>query len=181
MDEYKHYLYKRSPNRYKNIDVGDISKQLAIREKLQCKSFKWFMDEIAFDLPLKYPPIEPPDFAWGTIRSLVNPKICVDTLGRRVKEHIGLYPCADSPTEPHGNQFFALSWHKDIRIKGKTICWDLPYTEKNAKVVLYDCHGQQGNQRWGYDYVSLFLYVLLRSVIIENFYFCRKINGLYRV
>ena len=30
--------------------MGDISSQLAIREKLQCKPFKWFMEEIAFDL-----------------------------------------------------------------------------------------------------------------------------------
>ena len=35
---------------------GDLTKQLAIREKLQCKSFKWFMNNVAFDLPKRYPP-----------------------------------------------------------------------------------------------------------------------------
>lgn len=66
MDEYKEYLYMRNPDMYANVDAGDLSKQKAIREKLQCKPFKWFMEEIAFDLPKKYPPVEPPDFASGT-------------------------------------------------------------------------------------------------------------------
>lgn len=76
MDEYKNYLYERDPDRYASIDAGDLTKQRAIREKLQCKPFKWFMEEIAFDLPKKYPPVEPPDFASGTIRSVSHPNQC---------------------------------------------------------------------------------------------------------
>jgi polypeptide N-acetylgalactosaminyltransferase len=66
MDEYKEYLYKRRPH-YRKVGTGDISKQKELREKLQCKSFKWFMETVAFDLPKKYPPIEPPDFAQGEV------------------------------------------------------------------------------------------------------------------
>ena len=66
MDEYKEYLYMRRPQ-YRNLDVGDLSAQYAIRERLQCKPFKWFMKNIAFDLPKKYPPVEPPDFASGEV------------------------------------------------------------------------------------------------------------------
>ena len=66
MDEYAEYLYKRRPH-YKLIDAGDLTKQKAIRTKLQCKSFKWFMQNVAFDLPKKYPPVEPPDFAYGEV------------------------------------------------------------------------------------------------------------------
>lgn len=70
MDEYKEYLYKRRPQ-YRNLEVGDLSAQLEIRERLKCKPFKWFMKEIAFDLPKKYPPIEPPDFASGEVSSIL--------------------------------------------------------------------------------------------------------------
>lgn len=66
MDEYAEFLYNRRPH-YRAIDPGDISKQKALRNKLQCKPFKWFMEKIAFDLPLKYPPIEPDDFAKGEV------------------------------------------------------------------------------------------------------------------
>lgn len=66
MDEYAEYLYKRRPH-YRKIDPGDLTAQKAIREKLKCKSFKWYMENIAFDLPLKYPPIEPPDLGEGEV------------------------------------------------------------------------------------------------------------------
>ena len=66
MDEYAEYLYKRRPH-YRNIDAGDLSAQRAIRQKLECKPFKWFMTEVAFDLPDHYPPIEPPNMAEGEV------------------------------------------------------------------------------------------------------------------
>lgn len=151
MDEYKEYLYKRDPERYESIDAGDLTKQKAIREKLQCKSFKWFMEEVAFDLPKKYPPIEPPDFASGTIQSLSHPNQCVDSLNHGVGQEIGLYSCAENRKRPHLNQFFVLSWHKDIRVHGTTKCWDLSTSVKNAPITFYDCHGQQGNQFFRYN------------------------------
>lgn len=149
MDEYAQYLYKRSPEVYKHVDVGDISQQLAIREKLQCKPFKWFMEEVAFDLPKKYPPIEPPDFASGFIRSVTHPNLCADTLNKGVKGRVGLFSCGSDP-ELHLNQRFKLSWHKDIR-SHKSHCWDVPGAEKNAEIIFYDCHGGGGNQEWRYD------------------------------
>lgn len=154
MDEYKEHLYRRDPEKYENIDAGDLTKQLAIREKLQCKPFKWFIENIAFDLPKKYPPVEPPDFAAGTIRSVSHPSLCVDTLNHANGEAVGLYTCADNHIRPHLNQFFVLSWHKDIRVHGTTKCWDLSTSHKDSPVKFYDCHGQQGNQFWRYDLVN---------------------------
>ena len=53
-DEYKEYYYIREPQ-IRHLDFGDVSAQNAIREKLQCKPFKWFMEEIAYDLVKKFP------------------------------------------------------------------------------------------------------------------------------
>jgi polypeptide N-acetylgalactosaminyltransferase len=81
MDEYAEYIYNRRPT-YRSIDPGDISKQVALRERLQCKPFKWFMENIAFDLPKVYPPIEPNNFGDGYIRSIFDETLCVDAKGR---------------------------------------------------------------------------------------------------
>ena len=66
MDEYKEFLYKRRPQ-YRKIDAGDMREQLAVREKLKCKPFSWFMREVAWDLEKYYPTVEPPPFAAGEV------------------------------------------------------------------------------------------------------------------
>ncbi|CRL06521.1 CLUMA_CG019455, isoform A [Clunio marinus] len=150
MDEYKDYLYARSPGKYEKIDAGDLTAQKAIREKLQCKPFSWFIKEIAPDLVEKYPPVDPPDFASGAIQSIANPSYCVDTLSHGDKEKIGLYYCANDKKKPHATQFFALSWQRDIRIKHGESCWDVSESGE-APILLFGCHGMQGNQLWKYD------------------------------
>ncbi|XP_052827364.1 polypeptide N-acetylgalactosaminyltransferase 10-like [Octopus bimaculoides] len=54
MDEYKQYAYKMKPS-FKRVDAGNISQQLALRKKLRCKSFRWFLEEVAFDVVQYYP------------------------------------------------------------------------------------------------------------------------------
>ena len=64
---------------YENaVIVGDLTKQKELRDKLKCKSFKWFMEEVAFDQDAHYPAIVPPDFASGIIKSDADPDLCVD-------------------------------------------------------------------------------------------------------
>jgi polypeptide N-acetylgalactosaminyltransferase len=66
MDEYKEYIYQRKPERFSRVDAGDISKQLAIKHKLQCKPFKYFLEVVAPDMLEKYPPVQI-EFASGTV------------------------------------------------------------------------------------------------------------------
>lgn len=46
--------------------VGDISKQLAFKKENNCKSFKWFMSNIAYEVYDKFPP-PPPNKHWGMV------------------------------------------------------------------------------------------------------------------
>lgn len=64
MDEYAEYIYQRRPE-YRHLSAGDVAAQKELRNNLNCKSFKWFMNEVAWDLPKFYPPVEPPAAAWG--------------------------------------------------------------------------------------------------------------------
>lgn len=151
MDEYKNYLYAHDEGLYETVDAGDISKQVALRKKNKCKSFKWFMQNIAFDLTKVYPPVEPPDYAYGTLMSLANERLCVDTLNVALHSPVGLYPCAENRKRPQKNQYWALSWHRDLRIRNNKQCLDVAESGPNAKAKLWECHGQGGNQFWFYD------------------------------
>lgn len=115
MDEYKEYLYKRRP-RYRNLDAGDLTKQREIREKLKCKSFKWFMTEIAFDLVKKYPLIEPISKADGEIRSVADSHLCLDAMGANEYTPVKLRPCTKDNPNAIGIQKFEYSFHEDIRV-----------------------------------------------------------------
>lgn len=48
--------------------MGDISAQLEVKERLQCKPFKYFLEEVAPDMLEKYPPTQT-EFASGVVRS----------------------------------------------------------------------------------------------------------------
>lgn len=72
MDEYAEYIYQRRPE-YRHLSAGDTSTQKELRSRLHCKNFKWFMSEVAWDLPLHYPPVEPPAAAWGQVRAQLQP------------------------------------------------------------------------------------------------------------
>lgn len=149
MDEYKEYLYERN-SRLRTIDGGDLTEQFAVREKLKCKSFDWFIKEVAPDLMEKYPPVPLPDFASGAIQSDENPSLCIDTLNQK---NIGIYACASDKVNPQATQNFALSWQRDIRQKNSEQCWDVSESGK-PPITLFGCHGMQGNQLFRYLPIS---------------------------
>jgi len=71
MDEYAQYVSLRMPH-LRAIDPGDLTEQRKLRERLQCKSFKWYMENVAFDLELKYPRLDPPNYGWGKLSNYSN-------------------------------------------------------------------------------------------------------------
>ncbi|XP_046978846.1 N-acetylgalactosaminyltransferase 6 [Vanessa cardui] len=146
MDEYAQYLYRRRPH-YLRIDPGDLSEQKALRQKLQCKSFRWFMTQVAFDLTAKYPPIEPNPFAEGQIRPAQQSSLCVDAHRGAQMEALQLKACTRAAA---AEQDFVLSWHKDVRSKSRNMCWDVPDSSPKSPILLYSCHLGGGNQLWRY-------------------------------
>lgn len=69
-DKFKEYFYTREPlARYLNI--GNISEQLALKERLKCKSFDWFMDNVAYDVYHKFPAL-PPNVHWGEVSNFFS-------------------------------------------------------------------------------------------------------------
>lgn len=64
-DKHKEFFYTREPLA-RLLDHGDISEQLLFKKRKQCKSFQWYMDNIAYDVLDKFPEL-PPNIHWGEV------------------------------------------------------------------------------------------------------------------
>jgi len=136
LDEYKKYYYDRIGHDLG--DFGDVSSRVKLRNDLQCKSFKWYLDEI-------YPELFIPGeaVASGEIRNDWSEQ-CVDSAAKREDLHkaVGLWPCHNQG----GNQYWMMS--KQGEIRRDESCLDYA----GSDVILYPCHGSKGNQYWIYDH-----------------------------
>jgi polypeptide N-acetylgalactosaminyltransferase len=70
MDDYKRFYYMHRRELI-GKDYGDVSSRRAIRERLNCKSFKWYLDNV---YPEKFI-LDENVAAFGEVRSFSNIKI----------------------------------------------------------------------------------------------------------
>ncbi|KAG8005565.1 putative polypeptide N-acetylgalactosaminyltransferase 8 [Nibea albiflora] len=75
------------------IDIGDVSERKKLRERLNCKPFKWYLDNI-------YPKLDPLDDlqAYGTVRNALKSDHCVDQ-GAMPGNTPLLYACHQDPPQ----------------------------------------------------------------------------------
>ncbi|KAJ8923346.1 hypothetical protein NQ315_001904 [Exocentrus adspersus] len=139
MDEWRDFYYAMNPGA-RNVPVGDISERQALREKLKCKSFRWYLENIypESQMPLDY-------YYLGDIRN-VETRNCLDTMGRKSGENLGMTYCHHLG----GNQVFAYT--KRQQIMSDDNCLDA--NSRTGPVKLVRCHGMGGNQAWVYDEVD---------------------------
>ncbi|CRL04923.1 CLUMA_CG017981, isoform A [Clunio marinus] len=149
LDEYKTLPKQLEPKRYENVDPGDLTIPKAVKKRLNCKPFRWFLNNIAPDMIERFPPLaDPPKFASGAIQSVANPRLCIDNMGKLNDEKIGLDECSHDMLNPSLNQNFIYSFLKDIRQDhGRhEFCLD------SYELRLTGCNNLSfGNQFWIYD------------------------------
>lgn len=115
MDNYKEFVFMKRPD-LKRVYHGDLTSRLELRNRLKCKSFKWYLDNI-------YPEQQVPATSYLVHGEVRNPKsgLCLDTMGRSIGDELGVFRCHGQG----GNQQFLVS--KDHQLsteQGSLFCVD---------------------------------------------------------
>ncbi|EFO18497.1 glycosyl transferase [Loa loa] len=142
MDDYKRFYYiHRSDLKEKN--VGDLSERRALRKKLKCKSFKWYLENVAKNKFI----LDENVAAFGALR---NPSsgFCLDTLQQDEKEAVSLavFPCQNGKSEA---QIFSLT--NDGKLRRELTCAKIDrntIVDNKAAVHLVYCGESEKEDKW---------------------------------
>ncbi|KAK3852462.1 hypothetical protein Pcinc_040953 [Petrolisthes cinctipes] len=143
MDDYKRLFYVYRPE-LQTAEWGDVSGRKELRNRLRCRSFKWYLDNI---YPQKFI-LDEDSVAFGRLRNNVSqPHLCFDNLQRNEKTpyNMGLYNCHNFLSS---SQYMSLS--KNGELRREEMCAEIPtyFSGNTEKVRMSRCHGRRGNQEW---------------------------------
>ncbi|KFO23465.1 Polypeptide N-acetylgalactosaminyltransferase 9, partial [Fukomys damarensis] len=89
MDEFKSHVYMawNIPMTNPGVDFGDVSERLALRQKLKCRSFRWYLENV-------YPEMRVYNntLTYGEVRNSKASGYCLDQ-GAEDDDRAILYPC----------------------------------------------------------------------------------------
>ncbi|XP_062847189.1 polypeptide N-acetylgalactosaminyltransferase 11 isoform X2 [Trichomycterus rosablanca] len=156
MDEYKEQYFALHPE-LRNRDYGDISERLAVRRRLQCRSFKWYLDNVYPEMQLSSPqnkaqhPVffnrgvkRPKVLQRGRLRNLLANK-CLVAQGRPSQKGgaVVVRPCDSQDPE----QEWAYDEEHELILAG-LLCLDMSEIRSSDSPRLMKCHGSGGSQQW---------------------------------
>ncbi|XP_019717128.1 putative polypeptide N-acetylgalactosaminyltransferase-like protein 3 [Hippocampus comes] len=105
LDEYKRNFYMawNIPMQGHGIDYGNITERVELRKRLQCKNFKWYLDNV-------YPEMKTHEstILYGTMYNWKVDKLCLDQ-GEKVDHAAIMFPC-------HGYSPQLVRYTKDSQI-----------------------------------------------------------------
>ncbi|XP_030200821.1 polypeptide N-acetylgalactosaminyltransferase 14 [Gadus morhua] len=140
LDEFRLFYYSARPAA-RGKSYGDVRGRVELRKKLQCKSFKWYLDNV-------YPELKVPDDSdskSGVVRQRQN---CLEA-GRLEGQDLpalALGPCIGSKDVQAPHQEWVYTVGQQIR--QQQLCLSLSTTFPASQVMLLPCNMADGKQRW---------------------------------
>lgn len=132
MDDYKRHFYIRNPPA-KHEDYGDVSNRKRLRERLNCNSFKWYLDNIYPDLHV---PEDRPGF-YGSLHNRGYTSYCLDYAPPPLNPtggKVAMYGCHGQG----GNQFFEYTSRNEVRFNSeKEMCMSAMRSDEG--ITMADC------------------------------------------
>jgi len=134
MDEYKRFYYAARPMA-RGANYGSIKARKELRERLQCKSFKWYLENV-------YPELQVPESQDISFGELKQGKKCLDTLGSQAGGTVGMFDCHGQA----GNQEWALT--KTNFVRHRDMCLALKDSAPGKPVAIEGCRDNDDKQLW---------------------------------
>jgi len=146
MEDYKRFFYL-SRTDLRDKDFGDVTSREAIKQKLGCKSFKWYLENV---IPHKFIMDEQTFYYGRVMNKKYGEKVCVDNLQRDMGHNLysyflGQYPCHGFMSSP---QYFTLS--KKYEFRNEFVCAEVVNklsNETNMRIRMSGCNNSE-KQKW---------------------------------
>ncbi|XP_066527881.1 polypeptide N-acetylgalactosaminyltransferase 6-like isoform X2 [Hoplias malabaricus] len=167
MDDYKHVFYRRNKKAAsiaQNKSYGHITERLELKERLQCKNFSWYLNNV-------YPEAFIPELAPALFGSLKNmgSHTCLDTGERKpLRKALVMYLCHYRG----GNQHFEYTVQQELRHNTAVqLCVHATIDPEPVRIEL--CNYKGGStvpapqQQWNIKLLSQ-QYYLLESEVFKK-------------
>nr|XP_023683260.1 polypeptide N-acetylgalactosaminyltransferase 16-like [Paramormyrops kingsleyae] len=133
MDEYKQYYYAARPSA-QGKSFGSISDRLALRRKLNCHSFGWYLENV-------YPELKIPEQE-AVSSVLKQGGLCLESVGT---ESLGLGECKGSGLNRPQTQKWTFV---EPLIRQQDHCLAVTGFTAGSKVKLEPCNPKEPKQKW---------------------------------
>ncbi|XP_061464732.1 polypeptide N-acetylgalactosaminyltransferase 5 isoform X2 [Rhineura floridana] len=150
LDEYKDLFYGHGYHLIqKNLDVGNLTQQRELRKRLQCKSFKWYLENV-------YPDLDAPLVkASGLIINIALAK-CITVNGSSL-----VFETCDVNNK---NQKFNYTWLRLIQHGDSCMA----VTDAKGTLGLHPCDKRNNSLKWLHKSLVAFHQELMDHVVLEH-------------
>ncbi|XP_027028703.1 polypeptide N-acetylgalactosaminyltransferase 16 [Tachysurus fulvidraco] len=132
MDDYKQYYYAARPSA-QGKSFGSIADRLDLRRKLNCNSFRWYLENV-------YPELKIPEQK-GTYSLLKQGGLCLESYNR---DTLGLAECKSGSNIPATQKWMLV----EPQIRQHDLCLTITAFSSGSKVRLEHCSPKESRQRW---------------------------------
>uniref|UniRef100_A0AAQ5XXC4 Polypeptide N-acetylgalactosaminyltransferase n=1 Tax=Amphiprion ocellaris TaxID=80972 RepID=A0AAQ5XXC4_AMPOC len=133
MDEYKQYYYSARPSAQGKA-FGSITDRLTLRRKLNCKPFRWYMENV-------YPELRVPEQE-AVSSVLKQGGLCLETRGT---DGLGLAECRGIGGSRPQSQRWELI---EPLIRQQDLCLAISAFTAGSKVKMEPCNTKEPRQKW---------------------------------
>uniref|UniRef100_A0A8C9FHH3 Polypeptide N-acetylgalactosaminyltransferase n=1 Tax=Pavo cristatus TaxID=9049 RepID=A0A8C9FHH3_PAVCR len=156
MDEYKEQYFALRPE-LRTRNYGNITDRVELRKRLNCRSFKWYLDNIYPEMQVSGPNAKAPQPVFIN-RAQKRPKI----IRRGRLYHLQTNKCLVAqghPSQKGGlvvvrecdyndqNQVWVYNEDHEL-VLNNLLCLDVSETRSSDPPRLMKCHGSGGSQQW---------------------------------